>query len=332
MAYAGARGTTATEISDVLDLDPDWDVTARLFGHLLRDWNHAGSRLRVANRAWGQRGYNFLPDFLTTLSRDYQAPLGAVDFGGDSEGARRTINQWVDVTTEHKIRDLIPPGVLSAQTALVLTNAIYFKENWATPFVRTQTFESSFYSPSGEVRVPMMWKTDKVPFARIAGAKVIKLGYASGERSMVVVLPERSDGLESWERSLDGATMARLTTLDKDSRVRIFLPRFTLTIASLLVPPLQSLGMRASFGDEANFSGMDGSRRLFIYAIVHQAFVAVDEAGTEAAAATAVEMELKSERREPDVEEFHANHPFLFLICDKAGRVLFMGRVADPRK
>ncbi|MEP6655563.1 MAG: serpin family protein, partial [Myxococcales bacterium] len=207
MAYAGARGTTATEIADVLELDPARDVTARLFGQLLRDWNHAGSSLRVANRAWGQRDYKFLSGFLTTLSRDYHAPFGTVDFVGDTEGARRTINQWVDVTTEHKIRDLIQPGVLSERTALVLTNAVYFKENWATPFVRTQTFDSSFYAPSGEVHVPMMWKTDKVRFARIAGAKVIKLGYASGERSMIVVLPERPNGLESWERSLDAATM-----------------------------------------------------------------------------------------------------------------------------
>ena len=328
MAYTGARGATAEEIAQVLDLDPDRDATARLFGQVLRDWNRGGSALRVANRAWGQRNYKFLPDFLTTLSRDFAAPFGTVDFIADTEGARHTINQWVDLTTEHKIPELLKPEVLNADSRLVLTNALYFKENWASPFDRSQTSDADFHTSSGDVRVPMMAKVERLPFARIAGAEVIKLGYASGERSMIVVLPERVDGWESVEQSLDAAMLASLIAIETNAERAIYLPRFTLDVATSLKAPLNSLGLRAPFDEgRADFSGMNGDQKLSISAIAHQAFVSVNEAGTEAAAATAVVLQDKSEP-----PAFRADHPFLFLVCDKVGRVLFMGRVVDPTK
>jgi serpin B len=342
MAWAGAHGRTAEEMARVLSLKGAPEQVHSSFAAMLRDLTappagpseRAAPTLRIADRLWGQQGRPFLPAFLDTLSVRYGAPLVPLDFGHAPERARTEINQWVENVTEHKIVDLIAPGLISDSTSLVLTNAIYMKAAWGSPFYTSMTKPGPFHAAGGkEVRVPLMEETGpSFSYAEIDGAKVLDLPYASSGLSMLVVLPKALDGLHALERAMTATSITRWAAAPSPQRVHVVLPRFRITAGLSLAETLEKMGMPSAFDARtADFSGMDGTHQFFISAVVHQAFVAVDEAGTEAAAATAVMMPAGASAHEALPAEFVADHPFLFCIRDRrTGAVLFAGRVVDP--
>jgi serpin B len=335
MTWAGARDTTAAEMGTVLHLPPNEDVN-KGFGSFLKDLNGTGGKprgyeLTVANALWGQTGYRFLPDFLDVLKDDYGAGLKEVNFEEDTEGARKTINNWVEKETRGKIVDLIGPGALQSVTRLVLTNAIYFKGSWADKFEKSATHDEAFHSPGGDETVPMMHRTGKYDYAEGKDYQALKLEYAGGELSMIVLLPRETGGLPEIEKELGTAAgLAELTGGFDNKEVVVSLPKFRLEEEFELGPVLKAMGMKDAFGAGADFSGMTGRKELAISAVIHKAYVDVNEEGTEAAAATAVVMTRALARPMAPPPVFKADHPFVFLIRDEGtGAVLFMGRVEE---
>lgn len=337
MTYAGARGGTAEEMARTLHFDLPADRLHPAYAQMIRDLNEAGKKgdfqLSVANRLWGQKGEPFLKDFLDLTERNYGAGLSQVDFVGDTEGARKTINDWVEKQTAEKIKELIGQGVLSAATRLVLTNAIYMKAEWLAKFKKQDTSPAPFFAAGGrEIQATTMHRTTAFGYAEAEGLQVLEMVYKGDRLSMVILLPRQKDGLAGVENGLAENLSKWLAQL-KTQSVRVALPKFKATKEFSLGQTLQSLGMVKAFGGaQADFSGMNGKRDLFISAVLHKAFVAVDEEGTEAAAATAVVMELSAILRPEQIPEFRADHPFVFLIRDRqTGAILFMGRVTEPK-
>jgi serpin B len=341
MTYAGARADTAKQMAAVLHLPPDSSTVHKDLGNFIAELNGEGAQkgnarsyqLSVANALWGQAGFHFLPDFVSLLKTNYGAGFQEVDFLHNAEAARQTINAWVEKETHDKIQNLIAPGILNPATELVLTNTIYFKGTWATPFEKKATQEQPFHISAGdEKKVPMMQRTGNYRYAEGADFKALKLPYAGYELSMIVLLPNAVGGLPQLEKEL--TTSTKLSDfLDKfdDEKVVVSMPRFQMTDSFELGPTLISMGMEDAFGGRADFSGMTGTRKLFISNVIHKAFVDVNEQGTEAAAATAPVMGYSMAFRPQPPKVFRADHPFLFVIRDeRSGAILFMGRLVEP--
>lgn len=339
MSYAGARGNTAAEMEKALHFTGGHQGTHPAFAALqdrlnqVQDAGHV--ELAVANSLWPQEGYPFLPEFLALVKIRYDAEIMPLDFAADTEGARKTINRWVEEETREKIRDLIAPGNLAPLVRLVLVNAIYFKGNWAKQFKPEQTAPGDFFvSSDTAVKVPMMAQTHRFPHAEFDDFQILQLPYEGNDLSMLVVLPRERGGLWRVEDRLTPEHLRQWRERLVEREVRVILPKFKMTWgASLLNGPLQALGMVDAFSEtKADFSGMDGRPDwLYVGLVLHKAFVEVNEEGTEAAAATAVTM--KTFARFDPPPEFRADHPFLFLIQEEeTGSILFLGRVADPSK
>ena len=334
MTYAGARGETEAQMAKVLHfalgqkrLHPAFE---ELITGLYAEKKKQGYQLVVANALWGQEGYGFLKEFLELTRTYYGAGLHELDFKGATEPARKTINTWVERKTKGKIKDLIKPGVLSALTRLVLTNAIYFKGDWASKFKEGETKESPFTLLSGKkVTVPMMNQTEEFKYMEDEKLQALELPYVGDKLSMVVFLPRKIDGLGDLEKSLTVESLSKWLRALRKRKVIVLLPKFKMTSEFGLADVLRSLGMTDAFSlPPADFSGMDGKKDLFISAVIHKAFVEVNEEGTEAAAATAVVMGLTAVMPEqPPV--FRADHPFTFIIREtESNSILFMGRVS----
>lgn len=334
MTYAGARGDTESEMAKVLHFTLPQDKLHPGFASLNKtlDGNgeKRGYRLHGANRLWGQQGYGFLPEFLTTTRTHYDAELAEVDFVRQTEQARKQINTWVEERTQGKIKELITPDILDASTCLVLTNAIYFKGDWTKPFDNKVTKDAPFQITSQQrTDVPMMHQQGDFRYWAGDGLKILELPYGRGDLSMLVLLPAETGGLPDLEARLTSENLCRWLMNVREQPVRVFLPRFKLTSQFRLNDTLKAMGMLLAFG-RADFSGMNGKRELFISAVIHKAFVDVNEEGTEAAAATAVIMSRGlAIPRQP--AEFRADHPFVFLIRDnRTGSILFLGRLMNP--
>jgi len=343
MTYAGARGNTASEMAKTLHFTLPPDRLHPAMGALLSDLNatHNGYQLRVANALWAQRDYTFLDDFLKLIKNDYGAGFNRVDFKGAPDAARLTINQWVEQKTENKIKDLISPGLLNARTKLVLTNAIYFKGDWQTQFDKMQTKDEDFHlSPSQTVQAPLMHREGGFNYFNGGTFQALEIPYKSRELSMIVFLPNEVSDLSAFERSLTASSMQQwLGQLRPVPKVILAMPKFKMTKQFGLKDTLEAMGMPRAFAEGvADFSGMTGdtTRKLFISAVIHKAFIDVNEEGTEAAAATAVIMMRPTAARlepPPPPPVFRADHPFVFLIRDnRSGGILFMGRITDPTK
>ncbi|MDD5590821.1 MAG: serpin family protein [Dehalococcoidales bacterium] len=339
MTYAGARSETAQQMSDALRfsllqdrLHPafnslDIELAQRGEGSQGKDGD--GFRLNIVNAIWGQNDYQFLDRFLDLLAENYGAGLRILDFAGAPEESRTIINDWISDQTEGRIEDLIPQGLINALTRLVLTNAIYFNAAWQYPFAEEATGDGTFYLLEGnEITVPMMRQTESLGYAEGDGYQAIELPYDGHELSMVILLPAR-DNFESFEASLDALQADAILGSLEQREINLTMPRFEFESDFSLKKTLTALGMPVAFSADADFSGMTGKRDLFIADVVHKAFVSVDEAGTEAAAATAVVMQLTAA---PDMPiNVNINHPFVFLIRDiETGAILFIGRVINP--
>ncbi len=337
MTYAGARGNTSRQMSEVLGFCLDQKQLHTTFGRLERDLNalqkEGGIQLSVANALWAQKDHPFLEEFFDLVTTNYHAALNYADFKTDFESARQAINAWVEQQTNQKIKDLIGRGVLHDLTRLVLTNAIYFKGFWANQFDKDATKDDKFWTRGDiSVDVPMMTQQDRFRYTEDADMQAIELPYVGNDLSMVILLPRERNGLVSMERALTVQYMRASLSRLEDREVIVCLPRFTLSSSFGLEETLASMGMPDAFGpDTADFSGMDGKKVLYISAVVHKAFVDVNEEGTEAAAATGVVMTLTSAPSAPAL--FRADHPFIFLIRDiRSESILFLGRVINPLK
>ncbi len=338
MTSAGAAGETARQMKSTLRLPSDH---ASGYAALIDRVNGAGEpqpspdTLASANALWLQPGEPFLPAFLETVQAQYAASLRPLDFAADPEAARRTINAWVEKQTLDKIRDLIASGVLSRDTSLVLTNAIYFKGAWQTPFQDAQTQKDQpFHAADGhDLKVALMAQTGSFRYHDGESFQALELPYKQNARAMIVLLPRTPAGLAELEASLDEANLTKWLGAMAAKRVRVELPRFKLTQSFEVSETLSALGMTDAFQpSKADFSGMTGHRDHFLSAVIHKAFVDVNEAGTEAAAATAVVMTRSSVIVAPDPIAFRADHPFVVLIRDqKTGSILFLGRLTDPK-
>jgi serpin B len=338
MAYAGARGTTAQEMARVLHLRGLAPAEVhRAQGRLLA-WlsslARGGIQLDVANALWAQKRQPFLREFAELLKTTYGAGLDHLDFVGAPEQARATINGWVSKKTRGKIAELIPAGAFNEWTRLVLTNAVYFKSSWAIQFPKTATRDLPFTLTSGKkLKVPLMNLTDSFRYGAIPDLQILELPYKGGTLAMVILLPRRVDGLPAVEQQLSSVWLARQLRRLPRRKVEVYLPRFKVTRVVPLAPVLRALGLKeALLQDGADFSGIDGRRGLFIAEIFHRAWVEVNEEGTEAAAATAIMGEAPEGESPQSPPVFRADHPFLFLIRDRAtGCVLFLGRIENPR-
>lgn len=343
MTREGAKGETAAELDRALHLPERLTASQTALLEALRpgqvpEWDEQGNRkqvpayeLAVANALWGQEGAPFLAPFLGTLETGYGAPLQRLDFQ-DVAGARRRINGWVEERTLQRIKDIVPGGKPSPDTRLVLANAIYFKAAWQDPFEKEDTKDAPFHAAGGDVQARLMRRVDHLAYVQDDAVQVLSLPYRGHATSLLVILPRRRDGLAAVEAGLTAERLAGWVGALKHVKVDVRLPRFEVTTAFEASDVLKRLGVRRAFDDEAaDFSGMLETERLFVGAVLHKAFVAVDEAGTEAAAATVVSMDAGSAPAPETPVDFVADHPFLFLIRhEPTGAVLFMGRLATP--
>lgn len=334
MTAVGAKGKTLKEMQAVLHL-PDADKATAGFKTLLATLNGEGKKdrgfeLSVANALWGMKGFPWRKEYLTATQESFGAGLVEVDFK-DEPTARTTINDWVEGHTNKKIKDLIPQGVLDAATRMVLTNAVYFKGKWELEFDKKKTKDGPFTLADGtKADVPLMHKTADLMFTETDDVQAVELGYKGGETSMTVLLPKKADGLAGVEKGLSADALDTLHKGMRTQEVVLTLPRFKAETKYELNAPLVALGMTDAFTGKADFTGMHTSpETLYISAVLHKAFVEVNEEGTEAAAATGVIVKATSVPPPPKV--FKADRPFLFVIRHTpTNTVLFLGRCEKP--
>lgn len=337
IAYEGAKGQTADEMKSVFHF-PESHILRPNFAAIYNEINKKGKeyKLSTGNALWAQQDYQFLSDYLSKVEKYYGGKAANLDFVGESEKSRQTINSFIEQQTNDKIKDLIPQGVLTENTRLVLTNAIYFKGTWANQFDKSDTRDQDFTTISGQkVKAPMMQLTGEdaeFNYGETDDIQILEMPYAGEGLSMLVLLPKENN-LEAVEASLTNDKLSEWKNMLSEQRVDIYVPKFKFDSKYSMVETLSNMGMPTAFTDTADFSGMDGTQDLLIKDVVHQALVEVNEEGTEAAAATA-DVGYTTESIKPRMPIiFRADHPFIFIIQEKGtGNILFMGRVADPTK
>jgi serpin B len=338
IAYAGARAETALQMGTALHFDLEQsklhpafnaiDLALASRGMGAAGTDSMGFRLNIESALWGQTGHSFSTPFLDILGENYGDGIHVADFKGAPDDSRKLINDWVAGRTEDRIKDLLAQGDVTPDTRLVITNAVYFNAAWQLPFEVSGTKLVSFTRPDDtKVDVPTMSGYREVPYSSGPDYAAVALPYDGNELSMVLVLPPQGT-LDAFEASLTPDKLATILGGMTEHGVSITLPRFKVESSFSLADQLGKLGMPVAFTEMADFSGMDGKMDLFLSAVVHKAYVTVDEAGTEAAAATGAVVGTTSV---PPSAEIHLDHSFLFLIRDdKTRTVLFLGRVEDP--
>lgn len=343
MTYTGASGDTATQMADTLGFDLDREAIGPAFRELVDDLLARGTAeddpsgevtaraLNIANALWGEQTYPFRDDFMDNLEEDFGAGLQLVDFRNEPDAARDDINEWVEDHTEDRIQNIVPEGAITVDTRLVLANAIWFYGAWANPFEKDATEDGDFTLLDGDtITVPFMRQNKFMSHAEGDGYQVVELPYAGSGFAFTVILPDEGE-FDAVEETLDLGVLEDLVSAD----VQLSLPKFSFEFDAALADPLMALGMTDAFdGDRADFSGMVADPTadpLFISGVLHKAFIAVDEEGTEAAAAAIVMMEGAT-AAESDPVEVVVDRPFIFAIRDtETGTLLFLGRVLDPR-
>ena len=333
MTYAGARSETERQMAAVLHFGPDQATLHSAFHDLSASVDGTGKeyQLNVGNALWGQQNYPFDKAFLSLISKYYAGGFNTVDFVQDTEPSRLKINQWVSDKTADKIKDLLQQGDISSLTRLVLTNAIYFKGDWATQFDKKMTRPASFnLGAAATSEVQMMMRTGQLPYAETDLFQAVELPYAGDDLYMLILLPKAD--ISVLEQQLSRQQLEELPAQMKPTQLSLYLPRFKFDARYALQEKkyLPAMGMVDAFDERlADFSGLTGNKELFISGVFHKAYIDVTESGTEAAAATAVVMGLKS--MPPPATVFRADLPFLFLIRHKpTGSILFIGRVSNP--
>jgi serpin B len=340
MVYAGAKNDTDKQMATALNFTLTQDRLHPAFNSLDTALNSRGKnakginggpfQLHLVNAIWGQKDFTFLPTFLDTLSQNYGAGLRTLDFTKAPDQSRVTINDWVADQTNQKIKDLIPQGAVDSMTRLVLTNAVYFNAAWLYQFKESNTKNQDFNLLNGsKVNVPMMNETEHLAYAPGNGYQAVELPYDGSELTMLIVLPDAG----KFNSVVGALTSDQLNTIIqslKQGQINLTMPKFTFETSFSLNDILSALGMPSAFTSQADFSGMTGTPNLYISDVFHKAFIAVNEAGTEAAAATAAIMGLTAMPVTPTVVTL--DRPFMFFIRDvQTGAIVFMGSVTNPK-
>ena len=334
MVFPGARGATASELASALDFRLGPDQLGGAFNALDRSLeavNGPDTTLTVANALYGQIGQRFNEAFLRALARDYGAGLRTADFQHAAEAARAEINAWVSEQTHGKIPDLLGPGDVDPSTRLMLVNAVYLKAKWASPFTKQSTFPAVFHAPGGALEVPTMHQIGVFGYRQGAGYQALELPYRGGRLAFDILLPSPG-GLQSLLSRLAGEGPLPLLEGLSRQQVGLALPKFRLDTRFQLATALKALGMRLAFEPgSADLSGIAGKPGyLYIGTVVHEAYLSVDEAGTEAAAATGVGIRATAMPAPPEIQVV-VDRPFPFVLRDvKTGAVLFTGVVSRP--
>ena len=336
MTFAGASGNTTGQMAAALHFTETPDRIHQSFGQLISQLNSVRKEtdveLKIANAIWAQKGYLFLDEFIRIVRQSYRAELNQADFATAEEAARQAINSWVEQQTNQKIKNLIQPGVLNALTRLVLVNAIYFRGFWESQFKPADTRDLDFWlSADTTVKVPLMYQKHKFGYWENEWLQMLEMPYKDKSLSLVVLLPKEKTGMSELEQKL---TLENMTTWQNNLRPRkviVFFPKFKLESKFSLSQILAAMGMRDAFDpNRANFSAMVGKKELYISAVIHKAFMEVNEEGTEATAATGVVVGVTSIAPSPPT--FKADHPFVFFIRDNVSQsILFLGRLANPK-
>ncbi|VVB77166.1 Serpin (serine protease inhibitor) [uncultured archaeon] len=335
MASEGARGSTLAEMQGALDASSPFNATANRLGFasLIEHINaNSASSLLVADTIWVEKKFPINPEFVGVLLKYYRAPAQSADFSLNSNAERLRINGWVANMTYGRIQDLLPEGSISYLTRIVLTNAVYFKGDWAQQFNASYTQDAPFFvSPSQSVTAKMMHLPDaeNASYYSNGTLSALSLDYKGSDLSMLILLPVASNGLQPLEANLSTSEIASIKSGLVRKQVDVWMPRFSLTQSQELSGTLKSLGMKVPFDSMlANFSGINATAGLYITGVFHKAFINVNETGTEAAAATGVVIGTTAVQFPV---QFRADHPFVFFIMDKStGAILFMGRVENP--
>jgi serpin B len=345
MTHAGAAGQTAADMAATLHFTLEGDALHQAFNSLdakleSRSWEGKDSEgkdqgvlVRTANSLWGQKDLVFVPAFLDTLAANFGAGIRLCDFQTATEEAREAINWWVSEETNEKIPELIAEGVLSPDTRLVLVNAIYLDADWASQFNPEATYDGDFTTLSGQtVTTSMMTQQSWFPYAAGDGWQAVELPYQRDQLAMLLIVPDEGRFAEVEAGLATGLLDETVAALGEEVEVDLTMPKFEFRTQAALNDALKALGMGSAFdANLADFSGMTTQVKLFISAVIHEAFIAVDEKGTEAAAATAVVMEETMAPMPTEVITLTIDRPFLFALRDRAtGAILFLGRVADP--
>lgn len=334
MTYEGARGKTQEEIQAVFHFPIDDNARRNAFAEIYYEINKKDKdyTLSTANALWAEKDYQFLPEYFNLIDKYYGGKVTNLNFVREPEASRLTINNWVEEHTNNRIKDLISPGAISDLTRLILTNAVYFKGKWFKEFDPELTKEEDFkVTPGRSINVQMMnLSTKGLSYFENDQLQILELPYEGEDLSMVILLPKSSD-LKNLEESLTTEKLSEWRKGLYEREVKVYIPKFKFESKYFMAGDLTAMGMPTAFDPTADFSGMTGQKDLFISQVIHQAFVEVNEEGTEAAAATAVGMYLKAIAIPEDSKIFKADHPFIFIIEErKTGNILFLGRVNEP--
>jgi len=336
MVYEGAKGETANEIGSVMHFPQDNALLRNSFASLYSDINAKGKpyALSTANALWAEKTHSFLASYKNTIQQYYSGDTTNLDFIGNAEGSRQTINNWVAGKTNNKITNLIGEGSITPLTRLILTNAIYFKGTWESQFDAKDTKPEDFtVSPGNKTKVQMMsMPGEHFDYAENNDLQAIELPYKGGDLSMVILLP-KGNNLSSAEKYINPKNFSDLMAKLQYNKVNLYIPKFKLETQYQLADTLLQMGMPTAFSTNADFSGMDGQKDLFISFVIHKAYIDVDELGTEAAAATGIGMATSAAPVPEKIFVFRADHPFIFAIKENStGNILFLGNVINPNK
>lgn len=336
MIYTGSGGKTLAEMSEVLYFPPPElldPVESGMRKSLQATDTMQGTDFRLANAIWAQDNFSFLPDYLGRVEKLYDAPCTLMDFVNTSnrEESRKKINHWVEDKTNNRIPDLIQPGILDASTRMVLTNAIYFNGGWMFPFDKAATSPSLFHTSKQEsIKTDFMHQTRSYPYYEDQEIQAISLPYKNNRMALVVILPKSIEGWRMISQVINYERIKLVTSGMETREVQIALPKFRSELQINLRQELISMGMGSAFSQNADLSGMTGEKNLYVDEVIHKAFIEVSETGTEAAAATAAIIGLKSILRDDPVR-FSADHPFVFFLLDRqTGCIIFTGRLVIP--
>jgi serpin B len=339
MVLNGARGETAKEIAAILHQPyPDVDYNAALsevVSQMIQSVNGSGTELSNANGLWVDKALRIRPQFLQALEKFYSAPQLQLNFQDNPEGARAEINRWTAERTKDKIVNLFGPGAFDQRTRLVLSSAIYFNGKWQSAFKPQSTQSEPFRLASGAtIKTPFMNQSGEFGYVETPAVQILEMKYADGLLGLDVLLPKNPKALGEFENPLGSDHLGPWFRSLRKETVEVSLPKFRTETAFPLRETLSQMGMASAFGSDADFSGIDDRRDLYLSRVIHKAFVDVSEEGTEAAAATGVAVNLISAvMPRPQRIVFRADHPFVFLIRDtRSGVILFAGRLMNPAR
>jgi len=331
MAYAGARGNTAAEIAQTMGFDKAPQEAMSQIASKIN--SSTGENLvEIANSFWAQQNANFLPEFLKTLQTSYFAEAYKADFSQSAKSAAE-INGWVSKKTRDMIPGIVSPSDISLATKLILVNAIYFEGIWQNKFKKKDTNPAVFFGSKGDFQLPFMFAHDFCLYGKTDGVQVLSKPYKGGNFALQILLPKEKNGLPKLEKSLTAKKLEKLTAKLTDTDLELYLPKYKAESSFSLSDYLRALGIKDAFSfPQADFSGMDGKKDLFISKVLHKASVAVDEEGTKAAAATAVIMTLGAIMEPEPPVVFRADHPFIYIIRHvPTNAILFMGKFGEEK-